>query len=51
LKFPEAATATDFAPGFVNGGYILAIGLENGKILIFQSEANNIEKLGFDAGF
>ncbi|RGB42359.1 quinon protein alcohol dehydrogenase-like superfamily [Rhizophagus diaphanus] len=45
IKFQEAVTAIDFAPIFINQRYLLAIGLENGKIFIYQSEdENQIEK-------
>ncbi|PKC12519.1 WD40 repeat-like protein [Rhizophagus irregularis] len=45
IKFQEAVTAIDFAPIFINQRYLLAVGLENGKIFIYQSEdENQIEK-------
>ncbi|GBC05107.1 hypothetical protein RclHR1_06030007 [Rhizophagus clarus] len=45
LKFQEAVTAVDFAPIVVNQRYLLAIGLEDGKIFIYQSEdENQLEK-------
>ncbi|KAI8824379.1 quinon protein alcohol dehydrogenase-like superfamily [Fimicolochytrium jonesii] len=41
LKFPEAVTAIDFAPYFVHGRYVLAIGLEDGRVQIVQISINN----------
>ncbi|CAG8496848.1 7052_t:CDS:10 [Funneliformis mosseae] len=38
IKLQEAVTAIDFAPILINQRYLLAIGLENGKIIIYQSD-------------
>ncbi|CAI2166210.1 4499_t:CDS:10 [Funneliformis geosporum] len=37
IKLQESVTAIDFAPILINQRYLLAIGLENGKIIIYQS--------------
>ncbi|CAO3634423.1 unnamed protein product [Mucor hiemalis] len=37
IKCAEAITAVDFAPVAVNGKYILAVGLENGRIQLLSS--------------
>ncbi|CAG8482441.1 4900_t:CDS:10 [Cetraspora pellucida] len=44
LKLNDAVTAIDFAPRFIDEGYFMAIGLENGQILCYQSEKTQIDK-------
>ncbi|CAG8580109.1 9871_t:CDS:10 [Paraglomus occultum] len=44
LKFAEAVTALDFAGCLTHGCYILAIGLENGDILLYQSKLSDAAK-------
>ncbi|CAG8575694.1 23409_t:CDS:10, partial [Racocetra persica] len=44
LKLNDAVTAIDFAPRFIDETYIVAIGLENGQILCYQSEKTQTDK-------
>ncbi|RHZ66576.1 hypothetical protein Glove_306g48 [Diversispora epigaea] len=45
IKLSEAVTAIDFAPKFIGKErYFMAAGLENGKILFFISEIEQIDK-------
>ncbi|CAJ0838955.1 13103_t:CDS:10 [Entrophospora sp. SA101] len=37
IKLNEAVTAVDFSPIIVDNGYLISIGLENGKILFYHS--------------
>ncbi|KAI5832480.1 WD40 repeat-like protein [Schizophyllum commune Tattone D] len=44
IKAKEAATAVDFAPKDENGRRLLAVGLENGDILIYASSTTDTSK-------
>ncbi|KAF8528873.1 WD40-repeat-containing domain protein [Hysterangium stoloniferum] len=42
LSFEEAVTAVDFSPVLSDGRRRLAVGLENGRILLYSSQADNV---------
>ncbi|CAG8443117.1 4939_t:CDS:10 [Acaulospora colombiana] len=52
IKLSEAVTAIDFAPRFITESYCIAVGLENGKLLLFKSEDAKLENwsLALDVG-
>ncbi|KAI9317414.1 WD40-repeat-containing domain protein [Dichotomocladium elegans] len=42
IKTNEAVTSVEFAPGFIDGRYILAVGMENGKIQMYSADEKDI---------
>ncbi|KAI8992458.1 WD40-repeat-containing domain protein [Pilobolus umbonatus] len=44
IKCTEAVTSVDFAPILLNGRYVFAVGLENGRIQLIQSKDMKVDQ-------